>query len=124
MRKTALVSVVVVFCNIMIFVYSCYAGTTVQELYHKCKKVRNPTVSGTYEQGLDDLTDTAFCFGYIEGIGALMQTRQEVCSPILNGAALQAFINWAEKNPARWDWVASSGVSAALAETWPRRRCN
>lgn len=34
-------------------------------------------------------------------------------------ARVQAFINWAEKNPKRWNAPRRVGVRAAISETWP-----
>jgi hypothetical protein len=38
------------------------------------------------------------------------------------GAMVQAFINWAQKHPEKWDYAGVVGVSFALSETWPCRK--
>jgi hypothetical protein len=78
-----------------------------------------------------------FCLGFISGIGGTMQAVGEaerrvnapsfrqlgICSTgkISNGAMVQAFINWAEKNPQQWQKEQWAGVVVALRETWPCR---
>lgn len=44
--------------------------------------------------------------------------KQSVCGVGSNGAALEAFINWAEKHPEKWAWKMQLGVNLALHETW------
>jgi hypothetical protein len=38
-----------------------------------------------------------------------------------HGAMIQAFINWIEKNPQKWNTNKTAGVIMALQETWPCR---
>jgi hypothetical protein len=42
-----------------------------------------------------------------------------LCAAPSHGAMIQAFINWAEKNPQKWDMNKTAGVITALQETWP-----
>jgi len=71
--------------------------------------------------------------GYISGIGNMMQvvgfqerlhpdqnyTALAICGSMTNAAMVQAFRNWAQKNPQEWTSPQFSGVMAALIETWP-----
>lgn len=41
------------------------------------------------------------------------------CGDPTYGAAVQAFINWAERNPDKWDYAQLMGVHSALSELWP-----
>jgi hypothetical protein len=44
-----------------------------------------------------------------------------ICGNITYGAAMQAFINWAERNPAEWQDHPALHIVDALRETWPCR---
>ena len=70
------------------------------------------------------------CLGYISGIGDTMQvvgvealsdkTRDfAMCGIARYNAMVQAFVNWAEKHPKRWEEPRRFGVMAALKELWP-----
>jgi hypothetical protein len=93
---------------------------SVQSLYENCKAPeRSPR--------------NTLCMGYISGVGNMMGLvgaveRQHpdrdyanlaTCGDITNGAMMQAFMNWAEKNPREWASNQSVGVILALSETWP-----
>jgi Rap1a immunity proteins len=95
---------------------------SVQALYENCKAPdRSPR--------------NALCLGYISGVGNVMQyvgsvSRKHpdenynplaICGEITNGAMVQAFENWAQKNPREWTSPQSIWVMAALGETWPCR---
>lgn len=70
------------------------------------------------------------CLGYISGVGDAMQviavealsdqTRDfAICGIARYNAMVQAFVNWAEKHPERWEEPRRLGVMAALKELWP-----
>lgn len=75
----------------------------------------------------------SFCLGYVSGIAGMMEefsvkttgaVRQRygmcVSSPYPSAnAEVQAFINWAEKNPRAWGLDMQAGVILALSDTWP-----
>jgi len=45
-----------------------------------------------------------------------------MCSPSYSGVQLrQIFINWAERNPAKWSQPQAAGAIASIAEVWPCR---
>jgi len=44
-----------------------------------------------------------------------------LCGAPSHGAMIQAFINWAEKNPQQWATGKTAGVMLALQESWPCR---
>lgn len=99
---------------------------TVQFLHGLCKA----------EQSSNDFV---FCLAYISGIGDLMYSVNKakkiepncskpsnplfsffaLCAAPSHGAMVQAFMNWAEKNPQEWGTNKTLGVIMALHETWP-----
>lgn len=96
----------------------------VQGLYEACKKPQ-----ASMEFGV--------CAGYVSGVGEMMLAQAMIfkkshaiekmpaldnsiiCGKTLtHGAMVQAFINWAEKNPQLWMDDQISGVMNALHDTW------
>jgi hypothetical protein len=94
------------------------AGYDVQSLYRRCKM---PEAS----------PELGICIGFISGVGAMMNTlgvvRHQVpgvanfaiCGNPSYGAMVQAFLNWAEKNPREWGKKQEIGVATALGLAWP-----
>ena len=91
----------------------------VQSLYNICKE--GPT-SPSY----------GLCVGYISGVADMLwflhlnkqqhpedTTPFEMCDTPSYGAMVQAYVNWAEKNPKEWDKDRTFGVLAAIAANWP-----
>lgn len=97
---------------------------TIQDLLGDCKS--------------DDVARKIGCIAYVSGVGDMMGVvkiaRQAVpdeeqvswnfvavCSTesITAGQMMQAFINWAEKNPKEWQKPIIVGAWNALRETWP-----
>ena len=82
-----------------------------------------------------DSTDSFYCFGFISGVGGVLQVQSHLvdenmnpvpnktktCIPefITSDQLVQVFRNWAERNPKDWSWAATVGVMNALNETWP-----
>ena len=99
---------------------SVSAQFNVQDLYLDC---RAPERSPKW----------ALCIAYISGVGNMMQLVGStqlahpnewyaplgICGDPSNGAMMQAFINWAEKNPQEWSTPRIIGVPNALISTWP-----
>jgi hypothetical protein len=91
-----------------------------QSLYQNCKAP-------------DGSPRAAICLGFISGIGSMMQligtVEQKhpekdygvlaICGNPSNGAMVQAFKNWVEKNPQEWATEQTAGVLEALGDTWP-----
>jgi Rap1a immunity proteins len=90
----------------------------VQTLYFSCKEPEHSFSYGT-------------CTGFVTGVRHTMQVvgyeqakhpdqdylKVAICGEkITGGAMVQAFKNWAEKNPRRWP---TPHVMDALRETWP-----
>ena len=106
----------------MICVATCsmVSAANVQSLYSLCK-----ADEGSQEFGI--------CVGYISGVAHLMQflgvdlqkhpeRRQfAICTggSASNGAFVQAFKTWADRNPRHWGDTELIGVMVALVETWP-----
>jgi Rap1a immunity proteins len=73
----------------------------------------------------------AICVGFVSGVGETMGVLQfgirklpdfgafSICDAPPHGAMVQAFADWAEKNPQEWKNPAILGVMTALRETWP-----
>lgn len=75
----------------------------------------------------------AYCVGFILGVGNMMamvgasapsdfRVTMGICAPEPGpspNAAVQVFINWAEKNPKYWGQSNIVGVTLALQQTWP-----
>jgi hypothetical protein len=92
----------------------------VQSLYRDCQAPESSALWG-------------LCMGYVSGVGSALlivgfAERQHpdqnysplaICGEMSNGAMVQAFINWAKKNPREWTKSQFSGVATALTETWP-----
>jgi Rap1a immunity proteins len=93
----------------------------VQTLYQLCKK---PI----------ETQEFAVCIGFVSGVGETMGVLQfgirtfpdfgafSICDAPPHGAMVQAFTDWAEKNPQEWKNPAILGVMTALRETWPCER--
>ena len=76
----------------------------------------------------------AVCIGFVSGVGETMGVLQfgirtfpdfgafSICDAPPHGAMVQAFTDWAEKNPQEWKNPAILGVMTALRETWPCER--
>jgi hypothetical protein len=108
-------------------------AATVQDLLFWCKQQCSSTIKSCIDQWR--------CFGFIQGtldhmyfigleykemkdkpdlaVGELRSFCVRTDTVPTNGAALQAFLNWAEKHPENWNWNASIGVNQVLNETWP-----
>jgi hypothetical protein len=104
--------------------------TDVQSLYSSCKGPR-------------DLTDAAFCAGFIAGLGSQMRMTAEfarvarehggladdntrrlvsvlsVCGEQTFGQMVSVFIKWVEKHPEKRDLDRTFGLEEALREAWP-----
>src|SRR5262249_11880193 len=92
----------------------------VQALYQSC-------------QAPDGSARWALCWAYIVGVGNAMQfvgaiernhpnkdySAIGICGEASNAAMVQAFKNWAEKNPREWNQPQVFGVINALGDTWP-----
>ena len=77
-----------------------------------------------------------FCLGFVSGIADMMEAvglqgkgdfkktyGMCVTAPFPSAnAEVQAFINWAEKNPKTWEQSNTVGVILSLAATWPCTR--
>ncbi len=77
--------------------------------------------------------DRGYCMGFVTGMANMMEAiglqgtgdfkkmyGMCVSAPFPSGnAEIQAFINWAEKNPKQWGQSNVVGVILALASTWP-----
>jgi hypothetical protein len=93
----------------------------VQSLHQLCKK---PI----------ETQEFAVCMGFVSGVGETMGVLQfgirtfpdfgafSICDAPPHGAMVQAFTDWAEKNPQEWKNPAILGVMTALRETWPCER--
>src|SRR5262249_32448595 len=90
----------------------------VQSLYSMCKN--------------QDAPGFGVCLGYISGVTEMLQSMRvhnerhpetavpfALCDNPTYGAILQAFINWAEKNPQEWHQHRLAGVVMAIHQTWP-----
>lgn len=97
-----------------------------QSLYDKC---RQPSPS----------VNLAYCIGFLSGaaqqmfwLGAHLDDAKNdddrtlmsffsACpkATVSNAAMLQAFINWAQKHPEKWDAEKQLGVMEAIRTTWP-----
>ena len=90
----------------------------IQWLYNACKE-------------RDDQLGFVICLGYVSGIGDLMQMNavaalkrvidpsgwdDRLCGQPSYGAQVQAFVNWAERHPEKWQFSRQLGVVAALRE--------
>lgn len=89
--------------------------TKVGDLYRFCKAE-------------NDAPERLLCLGYISGMGDTMQVMAllpadikdfAMCGEASYKAMVQAFVNWAEKHPERWEDPRGSGVMSALKELWP-----
>ena len=93
----------------------------VQSLHQLCKK---PI----------ETQEFAVCMGFVSGVGETMGVLQfgirtfpdfgafSICDAPPHGAMVQAFTDWAEKNPQEWKNPAILGVMTAPRETWPCER--
>jgi|CXWL01.1.fsa_nt_gi hypothetical protein len=69
------------------------------------------------------------CIGYISAVWDVLTVASAddiqvdrafaVCGRVKYGAMVQAFVNWAEKHPERWEKPRSLGVALALGGLWP-----
>lgn len=85
---------------------------TVQELYEECNQ-----------------TDYNFfrCAGVANGVMVVMALNRNVrgsvrmCTndAVSSGQVIQAFKNWVQRNPQRWQENGVYGMSVAIAEIWP-----
>ena len=100
-------------------------GTT-QRLYEQCK---DPSRS----------TEETYCLGYLAGVSDMLsllaQAAQDTtvapearavlkpmgfCADSFTGAQIrQVFLNWAAKNPTKWQEARNVSVMIALEEAWP-----
>lgn len=97
--------------------YAVAADHDVQHLYKMCKM---PPTSPEF----------AICVGYISGVGdtllfmGLDKHRNPevqpfaICGEPSYGAMVQAFVNWAEKNPKEWARGQIIGAMLSLNENW------
>jgi len=69
-----------------------------------------------------------YCVGMTSGVLGMMTLNAKypdswrMCptsSVVSNGQAIQIFLNWAEKNPTKWQTLAFFGFAAALGEAYP-----
>jgi hypothetical protein len=93
---------------------------SVQNLYDACRQ------SGRSGQW-------TLCTSYVAGVGQMMAMEGRlnqkhliddnapyaICGQPTNAAMVQAFKNWAEKNPREWTQPLLVGVVKALNENWP-----
>jgi hypothetical protein len=88
--------------------------TTVSDMIAKCK------APGGH-------IDVSHCIGAAEGVATLMMMNAKVpdawrmCAKsfVSNGQVIQIFLNWAEKNPVKWQLPSGVGFALALAEAYP-----
>ena len=91
----------------------------IQTLYRWCK-----SPEGTPNWNL--------CVGYIAGVADVLtflavqkklhpedNNPIQLCGAPSYGALMQAFVNWAEKNPRDWSNNRITGVLRSIAENWP-----
>ena len=89
-------------------------GQTVQEMIGNC---RAP----------DGDPGRMYCIGQASGVMALMMANSKdpvawrACSTgfISNGQAIQIFLNWADRNPTRWQIPSPLGFAIAVREAYP-----
>lgn len=81
----------------------------------------------------EDIFDSGFCFGTVMAYAQLATTQctanqsnggsflyaAELPEGVTNGALVQTFKNWAEKNPQEWHRPSLLGVLSALSEAFP-----
>jgi hypothetical protein len=99
-------------------------GRTVQDLYTACKQ--------------DSIAQEMFCVRYLDGLADLMfqqgsvwakgdaklKSQMKMAAKICNanytpGSLKQIFINWAERNPKKWQQDQSIGAISAFLNAWP-----
>src|SRR5262245_32965256 len=90
----------------------------VQQLYEACSH-KTADRDGMFCMGfMTAMLHTMRMFGGADDAGVRFSFG--VCSkdPISYGAAIQSFLNWAEKHPEQWSKSMETGVIQALRETW------
>jgi hypothetical protein len=124
MAKGVLTMRIIVTCAFALMLSCCVAAQAeerdVQSLYKLCKDRDSPTYG--------------LCTGYISGIADMLlflhaYNREhpenanpfQLCDTPYYGTMVQAFVNWAEKNPQKWSDPRYAGVMKAIFETWPCR---
>lgn len=88
---------------------------TVQALYQQCKM---PLGTTERSECLIDVSAIADIVVEIGDSGA-KEKHAFACNIPSYGAAIQAFINWAERNPQSWGLPPALGTMIAITEAWP-----
>lgn len=111
MLKSLLIAAIIALCT---FAVNAVPAQTVQEMVGNC---REP----------DQAPEKLFCIGQASGVmGMLMVNAKEpisvrMCATgfISNGQAIQIFLNWADRNPTKWQLPSSLGFAYSLREAYP-----
>ena len=106
------------------------ANTTVQDLRRGCMIAAD----GVAQVSDEDLFIAGLCLGLAAGVGQLLDLncyrhregtslnpewlRADMSSSSF-GARAQAFVNWSNGNPDKWEWDLTLGMISALTETFP-----
>lgn len=98
----------------------------VQEIRPGCRMASGGTGSSKL------IGDAEFCLRLAAGISAVLamncwelengfspSSALTAGQPPSYGAAVQAFMNWSDKNPDKWGWHSSLGMAAAIREAFP-----
>jgi hypothetical protein len=89
-----------------------------------CLQVGNQNNSSSIEEASERLLELATCVSYSAAAGFFVSVFLEdngcpnsagTTSP---QAIAKAFVNWADKNPARWDDAPPTGFMLGIAEAW------
>ena len=98
------------------------APETVQEFLSACKG----RDKYTEDQGLTYSYCTGVALGVMSTLQLLKKSNQiqTPCIPreTSNGQIVQAFLNWAEKNPTEWQIHTVTGFMMAIYNTWPCKK--
>ncbi len=103
------------------------AVSTVQDVLGGCAVAAN--ARGASKAGS---LSAAFCMGLSAGVAQILSFNCEkaaqgfnshpqlrAANPPSRAAAAQAFVDWANANPDKWDWHFSLGMVSALTEAFP-----
>jgi hypothetical protein len=78
----------------------------------------------TGELRSDCRSQNPYCYGYINGVAEQAAFDDVICwkGNLSTEAAVQIFLNWADKNPKYWGMTHREGVIFALTEAFPCKR--
>jgi hypothetical protein len=110
-----------------VLVVAMLIGLTARAEEHKGEKIIGELLERCKNRSGDisQVADQSFCQGVITGVSRVMMLigtgKYAMCirSFTSYNQMIQAFINWAEANPTRWQDRGTYGVIHALRETWP-----